>query len=120
MRGGEGWEGNRIGLVCGTHEEDNGTGGGGASVTHFCFVARSTGVCHGCRLASPRLLSDSVEGPAAMRTGALGPLMRGVLFLIKDGQAIITIIIRNCNNGARLPLLWMGKSSVAVTLAVGG
>lgn len=94
--GAEGWEGNRIGLVCGTHGEDNGTGGGGASVTRFCFVARSTGVCHGCRLASPRLLSDSGEGPAAMRTGAPGPLMRGVLFLIKDGQAIITIIIRSC------------------------
>lgn len=31
-----------------------------------------------------------------MRTGAPGPLMRGVLFLIKDGQAIITIIIRSC------------------------
>lgn len=31
-----------------------------------------------------------------MRTRAPGPLMRGVLFLIKDGQAIITIIIRSC------------------------
>lgn len=31
-----------------------------------------------------------------MRTEAPGPLMRGVLFLIKDGQAIITIIIRGC------------------------
>ncbi|KAK5898841.1 hypothetical protein CesoFtcFv8_008380 [Champsocephalus esox] len=35
-------------------------------------------------------------GPAAMRTGAPGHLMRGVLFLIKDGQGIITIIIRRC------------------------
>lgn len=51
--GGMGWEGNRIGLVCGTHGEDNRSGGGRASVTRFCFVARSTGVCHGCRLASP-------------------------------------------------------------------
>ncbi|CAJ1053951.1 Hypothetical predicted protein [Xyrichtys novacula] len=44
----------------------------------------------------PRLLSDCGDRAAAMRTGAPGPLMRGVLFLIKDGQAIITIIIRSC------------------------
>jgi len=44
----------------------------------------------------PRLLSNSKKGPAAMRIGSLGPLMRGVLFLIKDGQAIITIIITSC------------------------
>lgn len=42
-----------------------------------------------------RLLSSSGDGPS-MRTRAPGPLMRGVLFLIKDGQAIITIIIRRC------------------------
>lgn len=90
---------NRIGLVCGTHGEDNGSGGGGVSVTRFCFVARSTGVCHGCCLASPRLLSDSGGrggGTDSHENRALGPLMRGVLFLIKDGQAIITIIIRSC------------------------
>lgn len=83
-------------LSVGPMRRTMGSGGGVVSVTRFCFVARSTGVCHGCRLASPRLLSTSEEQAAAMRIGAPGPLMRGVLFLIKDGQAIITIIIRSC------------------------
>lgn len=75
--GGVGGGGNRIGLVCGTHEEDNGTGGGGASVTRFCFVARSTGVCHGCRLASPRLLSDSGGRTGSHENRGPGPFNEG-------------------------------------------
>lgn len=49
----------RIGLVCGTTGRTMGAAGGGVSVTRFCFVAQSTGVCRGCRLASPCLLSNS-------------------------------------------------------------
>lgn len=42
-----------------------------------------------------RLLSNSWGSTGSHENRAPEPLMRGVLFLIKDGQAIITIIIRS-------------------------